>query len=68
VINNYVANFPRGFTPTTSQADVLKKLEEAFKTKKVVICCAPTGSGKSLIAKTFEKISKHHNQGLQFIS
>jgi len=62
VINNYVANFPRGFTPTTSQADVLKKLEEAFKTKKVVICCAPTGSGKSLIAKTFEKISKHHTK------
>ena len=62
MINNYIANFPEGFTPTASQADVLKKLEEAFKTKRVVICCAPTGSGKSLLAKTFEKISKHHTK------
>ena len=59
MIDNYITNFPDGFTPTSVQADVLRKIQAAFSSgKKFVICSAPTGSGKSLIAKTFDSLSK----------
>ena len=59
MIINYTSNFPEKFTPTSLQVDILNKIEQAFKGgKKFVICCAPTGSGKSMIAKTFDGIGK----------
>ena len=59
MISNYVSNFPDKFTPNSVQVDILNKIEKAFKGgKKYVICCAPTGSGKSLIAKTFDDIGR----------
>lgn len=45
-------HFPSPFTPTDSQSKVIREISEAFKQHKFVICCAPTGSGKSMIAKT----------------
>jgi len=55
----YLSAFPEGYTPTPAQTALLSKIENAYKCgKKFVICCAPTGSGKSMIAKTFDKLSK----------
>ena len=47
-----LAHFPEQYTPTQQQHNLLKKLESGLKNNKFVVCCAPTGSGKSLIAKT----------------
>ena len=44
--------FPSQYTPTTRQADTLNKIGNALQDHKFVICCAPTGSGKSMLAKT----------------
>jgi len=45
-------HFPKPFTPTESQAKVLGEISVALNKHKFVICCTPTGSGKSMIAKT----------------
>jgi Rad3-related DNA helicase len=59
VLNNYISHFPENFIPSDEQVTLINDIEKAFKKgKKVVICCAPTGSGKSFIAKTLENISK----------
>ena len=59
MISSYIHSFPDKFTPTSIQVDTISKIESAFKGgKKFVICCAPTGSGKSPIAKTFDGVSK----------
>lgn len=59
MIINYLSAFPKGYEPTSAQSTLLSKIEKAFKSgKKFVICCAPTGSGKSMIAKTFDRLSK----------
>ena len=58
MLNTYISHFPETFTPSNEQVTLLNGIEKAFKIgKKVVICCAPTGSGKSFIAKTLESIS-----------
>jgi ATP-dependent DNA helicase DinG len=58
VAKTYKDHFPVGFTPTDSQVVVLDRIEKAFKSnKKFVICCAPTGSGKSFIARTLANLS-----------
>lgn len=44
--------FPSGYTPTTTQSIALDRIEDAMKRTKTVILCAPTGTGKSFIAKT----------------
>lgn len=44
--------FPTDFKPRKEQLDILGRAEEAWKTKKFVIVNAPTGVGKSLLAKT----------------
>jgi len=55
---NYLLNFPEGYTPTKNQEIVLSKIEKAFNSgKKFVICCAPTGSGKSFISKAISNSS-----------
>lgn len=50
---DFINNFPESFTPNTSQVKILRDIEAAFKANiKFVVCCAPTGSGKSFISKT----------------
>lgn len=51
-------NFPTGFTPTPAQEKVLSQITAGFEKHKYVICCAPTGSGKSMIAKSITNSSK----------
>ena len=53
-----ISQFPDSFTPSKLQVDVINQIDNAFKNgKKFVICCAPTGSGKSFIAKTLANAS-----------
>ena len=53
-----ISQFPSSFIPSKLQINVINRIEKAFKTgKKFVICCAPTGSGKSFIAKTLANAS-----------
>ena len=60
---NYLLNFPEGFKPTTHQETVLSKIEKAFTSgKKFVICCAPTGSGKSFISKAISNSGRNPDQ------
>lgn len=51
--------FPEGFTPQPQQEYLLNEIEKAFKKgKKFVICCAPTGSGKSFLPHTLSNVSR----------
>jgi ATP-dependent DNA helicase DinG len=51
--------FPKGFDPLSQQVELIEKIDEAFKEGyKYVICCAPTGSGKSFLSKTLANVSK----------
>ena len=53
-----ISQFPNNFTPSKLQVDVINRIDKAFSSgKKFVICCAPTGSGKSFIAKTLANTS-----------
>jgi len=47
-----LSHFPSDYLPYPTQISILEQLEEAFKTHKFVILCAPCGSGKSPITKT----------------
>jgi ATP-dependent DNA helicase DinG len=52
-------HFPVGYKPTNKQKSILQKLEEPMKgDKKFIVLQAPTGSGKSLIAKTLCNTAK----------
>ena len=55
--NTFLSNFPDGYEPSTQQSKLLKRIEAAFQNNKFVICCAPTGSGKSFISKTLSNVS-----------
>jgi len=58
VPTSLISQFPDSFTPSKLQVDVINQIDNAFKNgKKFVICCAPTGSGKSFIAKTLANAS-----------
>jgi len=55
---SYISQFPLNYTPSTLQVEVIERIEKAFSSKKkFIICCAPTGSGKSFIAKTIANTS-----------
>ena len=57
-MSRYIEYFPDGFTPSSEQVKIVNDIEKAFKSnKKIVICCAPTGSGKSFIARTLANLS-----------
>ena len=54
-----IDHFPKNFTPLAQQTEILEQIETAYKEGyKYVICCAPTGSGKSFIPKTLANSSK----------
>lgn len=44
--------FPPGYKPTKSQSETLLKVEKALECTDTIILSAPTGTGKSFIAKT----------------
>lgn len=48
-LKNY---FPTGYNPTLLQSKALNKLQDALTNTDTVILSAPTGTGKSFIAKT----------------
>lgn len=51
--------FPNGYEPSKQQVELLKQIDDAFSSGyKFVICCAPTGSGKSFLSKTLANSSK----------
>ena len=59
MISNYLLKFPEGYEPFDQQIDLIKQIEAAYaEGYKYVICCAPTGSGKSLISKTLGNVSQ----------
>ena len=54
-----IENFPATFTPTPQQVELLNSIESAFNEGyKYVVCCAPTGSGKSFLSKTISNSSQ----------
>lgn len=58
MFSRYLAQFPKEYNPSNQQVKIIKSVERAFnRGKKFVICCAPTGSGKSFLAKTISGIS-----------
>ena len=56
---NLLQHFPESYTPNTAQVKLLASIDQAFEDGyKFVVCCAPTGSGKSFISKTISNSSK----------
>lgn len=53
MVDSLIDKFPKNFTPNQSQVKLLSGIDKAFKEGyKFIVCCAPTGSGKSFISKT----------------
>lgn len=58
MVGKLLNNFPQGYTPSSQQDKIIRKIDGAFSSgNKFVICCAPTGSGKSFISKTLANAS-----------
>jgi len=54
----YLEHFPDNYKPSTQQVNLIRGIEKAFQSgKKFVVCCAPTGTGKSFLAKTISGLS-----------
>jgi ATP-dependent DNA helicase DinG len=52
-------HFPNEFEPLSQQVELLNAIDSAFSSgHKFVICCAPTGSGKSFLSKTLANNSR----------
>lgn len=50
--SNLSMYFPQEYKPSKQQISILDRIGDALSKHKFVICCAPTGSGKSLLART----------------
>lgn len=58
MFSRYLSHFPVEYEPSQQQVKLIKGVERAFNGgKKFVICCAPTGTGKSFLAKTLSGLS-----------
>lgn len=58
--------FPKDAKARKSQIEIINKIDDAFKRgKKFIICSAPTGSGKSFLAKTLANASKSPSSKFQ---
>jgi ATP-dependent DNA helicase DinG len=65
---NLIDKFPENFTPLKQQEELLSRIDAAFdKGKRYVICCAPTGSGKSFLSKTLGNASKTPSQEYKYL-
>lgn len=63
-----IENFPSNYTPHQHQIELLDKIDAAFASgKKYVICCAPTGSGKSFLSKALGNHSKPISKNLKYL-
>ena len=61
-----IQNFPDKWTPNTAQQFILNELSNVLDSeRKFVIICAPTGSGKSMIAKTLCNSSSYPSKEFQ---
>ena len=61
--SNLLNAFPPDFTPNKSQVKLLTEIQSAFNDGyKFIVCCAPTGSGKSFISKTLSNAAKKPDQ------
>ena len=61
-----IQNFPDKWTPNEAQQFILTELANVLDTeRKFVIICAPTGSGKSMIAKTLCNASSYPTKEFQ---
>lgn len=57
MFSRYLNHFPNEYSPSTQQVKLIKNIERAFnKGKRFVVVCAPTGSGKSMVAKTLSGV------------
>lgn len=54
-----ISKFPENVAPRPAQIDLISKIEKAFTETDVIICCAPTGTGKSFLAKTLANNSEN---------
>lgn len=67
MLSRYLNHFPKEYSPSDQQVKLIKGVERAFnKGKKFVVACAPTGSGKSFLAKTLSGICNSASE--QFIN
>jgi len=58
VQKKYISYFPEDYSPSKSQIKLINGVEQAFtRGNKFVICCAPTGTGKSFLAQTLANVS-----------
>ena len=58
-----IQNFPSKWTPNAAQKIILNDLALALDSdRKFVVICAPTGSGKSMIAKTLCNSSRYPSE------
>jgi ATP-dependent DNA helicase DinG len=63
MVSNLFESFPRNFTPNPAQVKLLKGIQQAFdEGYKYIVCCAPTGSGKSFISKTLSGVSREPSE------
>lgn len=54
-----ISYFPSNFKPSEQQEKVLLEIDDALKKNyKYIVCCAPTGSGKSFISKTLSNTAE----------
>lgn len=61
-----IQNFPDKWTPNTAQQFILNELANVLDDeRKFIIICAPTGSGKSMIAKTLCNSSSYPTKEFQ---
>lgn len=59
----FISYFPDEYSPSKSQIQLISGVEKAFaRGKKFVICCAPTGTGKSFLGKVLANISSPPTQ------
>lgn len=50
--------FPKNYKPNSAQTKLLAEIQHAISDNfKFIVCCAPTGSGKSFISKTISNIA-----------
>ena len=63
MFSRYLLHFPKEYNPSNQQVKLIKGVERAFNSgKKFVICCAPTGTGKSFLAKTLSGLSSNSTE------